>query len=234
MYCREESESQKSFYRMINDDLRSREPSKIYRNIHFLSFIYRLIEKEELASFKGKVYRATKLDEHLIYKLVPGKVMINTQFWSTSKSFEIAEKFMKTSNWRNSYIICNAKKNNIDIDYENLNPFQEKEVLFLPFTEFRVEKVSFVQKNLKKIFIIEVSELGNRNFVNYDNIQVKNISNPSIMEQLEQIINSFSNFQNPIYPKGYNPAVYQNGNNINNGIMKYLNPHISLASLSSS
>ena len=88
------------------------------------------------------MYRATKLDENLIYKLVSGKVMINTQFWSTSKSFEIAENFMKTSNWRNSYIICNANKNNIDIDYENLNPFQEKEVLFLPFTEFRVEKVT--------------------------------------------------------------------------------------------
>ena len=29
MYCREEKESQKSFYRIINDDLRSRDPSKI-------------------------------------------------------------------------------------------------------------------------------------------------------------------------------------------------------------
>ena len=219
MYCREEIESQKSFYRMINDDLRTREPSKIYRNIHFLSYIYRLIENEELASYKGKVYRATKLDENLINKLVRGKIMVNTVFWSTSKSFEVAENFMKTGNWRNSYIICNANKNNIDIDYEKLNPFEEKEVLFLPFTEFRVENVFFEQKNLKKIFIIEVTELGNRNFVNYDNLQVKNIPTFNIMGQIKKVLNACSKLSNPIYHGENNPSVYPNRNNINNDII---------------
>ena len=61
MYCREEKESQKSFYRIINDDLRSRDPYKIYRYISILSLINSLIEKKFLKSFNGKVYRATKL-----------------------------------------------------------------------------------------------------------------------------------------------------------------------------
>ena len=180
------------------------------------------------------MYRATKLDENLIYKLVSGKVMINTQFWSTSKSFEIAENFMKTSNWRNSYIICNANKNNIDIDYENLNPFQEKEVLFLPFTEFRVENVFFEQKNLKKIFIIEVTELGNRNFVNYDNLQVKNIPTFNIMGQIKKVLNANPNLKNPIFTGEDNPAEYLNENDFNNIINKTLNLSLSQYSLSSS
>ena len=107
-----------------------------------------------MASFKGKVYRATKLDENLIFKLEPGSSMVNTTFWSTSKDYDIAENFMKDYEWRNSYIICETLKNNIDLDFENLNPYGEKEVLFLPFTEFRVEKVSFEKKYQKKIFTI--------------------------------------------------------------------------------
>ena len=53
-----------------------------------------MIENKLLKSFNGKVYRATKLDENLILKLVPGAKMINTTFWSTSKDFKVAEKFM--------------------------------------------------------------------------------------------------------------------------------------------
>ena len=62
MYCREEMESQKSFFRIINNDLRTRNPSKIFRYIDLLGFIYKLIEKEEIATYKGRVFRATKLD----------------------------------------------------------------------------------------------------------------------------------------------------------------------------
>ena len=153
MYCREEEESEKSFYRIINDDLRTRDSSKIYRYISLLVSINEAIMSEELASFKGKVFRATKLDEKLIFKLEPGVVMVNTTFWSTSKDFEIAENFMKNNNWRNTFIICETINNNIDIDFEKISPFNKKEVLFLPFTEFRVEKVSFEKKYEKKYLL---------------------------------------------------------------------------------
>ena len=185
MYCREEKESQKSFYRIINDDLRSRDPYKIYRYISILSLINSLIEKKFLKSFNGKVYRATKLDENLIKKLVPGKKMINTTFWSTSKEFKVAENFMIKHNWRNSFIICEAKKNNIDIDSEKLNPFNEKEILFLPFTEFIINKVSSEIKYGKKIFIIELTELDNKNVVNADNMNVIRINNLGVQNQIK-------------------------------------------------
>ena len=190
MYCREEKESQKSFYRIINDDLRSRDPSKIYQYINILALINEMIENEFLLTYEGKVFRATKLDEKLILKLIPGTKMVNTTFWSTSKEFQVAERFMKRNIWRNSYIICNAHKNNIDIDSEKLNPYNEKEVLFLPFTEFIVEKISSETKYGKKIFIIELTELENRNFVNTDNMQVENVNNLGTKNSIEKFFKS--------------------------------------------
>ena len=56
------------------------------------------IEDEELASFKGKDNRATKLDENLIFKLSPGIVFLNTTFCSTSKDLKVGERFMKNKN----------------------------------------------------------------------------------------------------------------------------------------
>ena len=144
-----------------------------------------MIEINFVANYKGKVFRATKLDEKLILKLVPGSKMVNTTFWSTSKDLSVAEDFMRRNNWRNSFIICNTIKNNIDIDFEQLNPFNEKEVLFLPFTEVRVEKISSQIKYNKKIFIIELTELGNRNFVNSDNMQVENIQKTGVKNVLK-------------------------------------------------
>ena len=170
LYCREEKEHEKSFYRMINDDLRTKDPNKIDRIIVLLGLINKLIENNELASFKGKVYRATKLDENLILQLKEGSKMINTTFWSTSKNIKIAENFMKKNKWRNAFIICDAIKTNIDIDYEKLNPYNEYEVLILPFTEFKVEKIYSENKYGKKIYIIELIELGNKNFVSFKNM----------------------------------------------------------------
>ena len=132
-----------------------------------------MIIEEILAHFEGKVYRATKLDEKLIMKLIPGTKMVNTTFWSTSKDFKIAEKFMMKQNFRNAFIICKTTKNNIDIDFEKLNPFNEKEVLFLPFTEFKVENVSSKMQYGKKVFTIELIELENNNYVNRNNMHVK-------------------------------------------------------------
>lgn len=186
MYCREEIPSEKSFYRIINDDLRSRDPYKIYRYIHILALINQIIKEEFLASFEGKVYRATKLDEKLILKLIPGGKMVNTTFWSTSKDFKVAERFMIKDNWRNSFIICKTIKNNIDIDLEELNPYNEKEVLFLPFTEFIVEKISSNINYGKKVFTIELTELENRNCVNPENMQIEIVNNVPMKNVIEK------------------------------------------------
>ena len=191
MYCREEGESQKSFYKMINDDLRSREPSKIYRYINILALINQLMDENYFRNYQGVVYRSTILDEKLILKLVAGTKMVNTSFWSTSKDSEVADKFMKTQTWRNAYIICKTFKNNIDIDLEKLNPFDnEKEVLFLPFTEFIVENVYSEEKFNKKKYIIKLKELGNKNFVNSNNMQIENINNIKVNNNLDELLKS--------------------------------------------
>ena len=187
MYCREEEPSGKSLYRIINDDLRSRDPYKIFRYVNLLVLINILIENKILKSFEGKVYRATKLDENLILKLVPGTKMVNTTFWSTSKEYKVAEKFMKRHDWRNTYIICKTIKNNIDIDSEKLNPYNEKEVLFLPFNEFIIDKVTSEIKYNKKIFTIEMTELGNRNFVNYENMPVEDVKEVGMKQRLDNL-----------------------------------------------
>ena len=191
MYCREEGESQKSFYKMINDDLRSREPSKIYRYINILALINQLMDENYFRYYQGVVYRSTILDEKLILKLVAGTKMVNTSFWSTSKDSEVADKFMKTQTWRNAYIICKTFKNNIDIDLEKLNPFDnEKEVLFLPFTEFIVENVYSEEKFNKKQYIIKLKELGNKNFVNSNNMQIENINNIKVNNNVDELLKS--------------------------------------------
>ena len=51
LYCREEKEHEKSFYRMVNDDLRSKSLNKIDRFIVLLSLINQLIENKEMAGF---------------------------------------------------------------------------------------------------------------------------------------------------------------------------------------
>ena len=190
MYCREEKPSEKSFYRIINDDLRTRDPNKIYRYIKILALINKFIEEKYLRSFNGYTYRATKLDEKLIEKLIPGSKVVNTQFWSTSKDFKVPESFMMKQIWRNCFIICKSVKNNIDIDSEQLNTYNEKEVLFLPFTDFIVDKVSTKIKDGKKIYIIELTELGNRNFVNSDNMQVIDVNNLGLKKMIKFIVES--------------------------------------------
>ena len=188
IYCREEKESKKSLYNIINEDLRSREPRKIYQLINILALINDFIEKNYFANYKGVVYRATKLDEKLILKLVPGTKMVNTSFWSTSKDFEVAERYMKGYNYRNAYIICKTTKNNIDIDLEKVNTFDEKEVLFVPFTEFIVEKISSEEKFKKKIYIIKLKQLENKNFVNSDNMQIENINYINMPHNLDDFL----------------------------------------------
>ena len=185
MYCREENPSEKSLYRIINDDLRSREPQKIYRYLNILALINKTIEEGSLASYKGKVYRATKLDEKLIMNLIKGRIMVNTTFWSTSKDFKVAENFMINQNFRNTFIICNTIKNNIDTDKEKLNPFNEKEILFLPFTEFIVNEVSFGNEYGRRVYRIELTELGNKNFVNPENMTIKNINKINMKNAVE-------------------------------------------------
>ena len=49
-------------------------------------------------------------------------------------------------------------------------------MLILPFTEFKVENIYSENKFNKKIYIIELIELGNKNFVNFENMNTEKFS----------------------------------------------------------
>ena len=69
-------------------------------------------------------------------------------------------------------IIIDSKGNNIDIDLEKISKYQkEREVLFIPFTPFKVIKK--YKSNIKKElinFIILQQDLSSNNKCNYDNM----------------------------------------------------------------
>ena len=59
---------------------------------------------------------------------------------------------MEIDEWRNSFIICEVIKNNIDIDFENLNLYNEKEVLFLFLLNLELKKFHLKKKWKKSIY----------------------------------------------------------------------------------
>ena len=181
IYCRQEKEQSECFYYMINNDLRTRDPKKIYRYLDLIATINKLIDNKEIAYYKGKVYRATKFDEKLISKIKIGTTMVNTTFWSTTKDISIAEEFLKQHEWRNVLIYCKTIKNNIDIDFEKLNYYDEKEVFFLPFTEFKVVKIGKEKKFNRMVYTIHLSELGKKHSFNIDKMQIINVGDKDYM-----------------------------------------------------
>ena len=114
--------------------------------------------------------------------------MVNTTFWSTTKDFKVAKRFMEKNAWRNAYIICKNSVTNIDIDCEKINPFNEKEVLILPFTEFKVVKIISEFNYGKKIYIIEVIELGNKSLIKFDDMNIKTFNNLDIIKAVEKYL----------------------------------------------
>lgn len=141
-----------------------------------------------MISYGGTVYRGTNINENIIKTFFPGKKLINTTFVSTSKDYNVAKKFLEKKN-RNCFIIFKALKNNIDIDNTNISPYNEKEVLFLPYNEFKVDNISTEIKNGKKIFIIELTDLGRKYFATYDNMQVEIVDNLGAKEVWENFMN---------------------------------------------
>ena len=61
-------------------------------------------------------------------------------------------------------------------------------MLFVPFTEFIVEKISSEEKFKKKIYIIKLKQLENKNFVNSDNMQIENINYINMPHNLDDFL----------------------------------------------
>ena len=193
IYCR--NDKKKSFYTFMNNDLRTQNPKKIERYFNIIALINQCIEEKWLQSYAGTVYRGTNADENSIETIVPGKKIVSTTFMSTSKDYNVAKKFFEKYK-RNCFITYKAVKNNIDIDAAKLSPYNEKEVLFLPYNEFKVEKRTTTIENNKKIYNIELTDLGSKYFVNYDNMHVDIVDNVGAKEMWESFMNFLSGVNN--------------------------------------
>jgi hypothetical protein len=159
-----------SFYDIINTDLRSGNPKKICRYLELISFLNQLIKNKEICSFSGIVYRGTFLNSNLIKELKPGKRIINTTFMSTSKDYKVAKEFLMNKNFKNAFLIIDAKNKNIDI--EDLSFYgNEKEVLFMPFSQFEIMELKKTNTFDKLVYEIKLKELDLENQCNYDNMK---------------------------------------------------------------
>ena len=137
-----------------------------------IAFIEKEIKNNDLLSYKGMLYRGTYLTEELINEIKPGKIMVNSTFWSSSKDINIAEKFINKSDKNNALITIDSKGNNIDVESEKITKYlKEKEVLFIPFTPFKVIKKykSTIQNKLIN-FIILQQDLNSKNQCTFDNM----------------------------------------------------------------
>ena len=157
LYAYTLDEGPNSFYYLMNKDLRSGDYSKIKKYIDTIALINSSFKEGVIKSYKGKVFRGTKLEnEYIEEKIKVGKVLTNLSFWSASKDRKIAEKFLKG---KNIMFIIETKNNNIDIDNEQISKFEEKEVLFIPFSKFLVKSRENIIFNGHKIYQVKLEGL---------------------------------------------------------------------------
>ena len=176
-YTLEEKNKEKSFYILINNDLRSGNPEKIGRYLPIFSQIYTLIKKNYLASYSGEVYRATFFSNELIKEIKPGKKLLNASLWSSSKKLSVAKKFLFKYK-KNVLLHTNIKKgNNVDIHLEKLSAYpKEEEILFLPYCVFEIKKFKKMEENGVEYYDLELIYCEEEN----KNNKLKNIKSEDV------------------------------------------------------
>ena len=167
----------KSFYSLMNNDLRSGNPYKIRRYIIILKAIYELLKQKYLKSYSGEVYRATWFKNELIDEIKPGKKMLNASLWSSSKKLSVAKKFLFKYK-KNVLLHTKVKEgNNIDIHLEKISQFEnEEEILFLPFCAFEVKSFEKVKENNLEYYNLELIYCEEENKIDkIEEVQYKDI-----------------------------------------------------------
>ena len=157
LYAYTLDEGQNSFYYLMNKDLRSGDYLKVKKYIDMIAMINFSFKEGVIKSYKGQLFRGTKMENKYVEeKIKDGNILTNLSFWSASKERKIAEKFLKG---KNIIFLIETEKNNIDIDKEQISKFEEKEVLFLPFSKFLVESKKKIIFNGKQIYEVKLKGL---------------------------------------------------------------------------
>jgi len=174
------------FYFDLNKDLRENKKENYLPLVKL--FYESIIYKTFKLSAKVDLYRGTIIKNEEITKIenyknkpnenenLPGNVVFSRTFLSFSKSLEVAHEFLKMNKSDNEFskVLFILEKNN-DIDYDlathcdieeiSLIP-DEQEVLFLPFSPFKIVNIEKVQFSNEEIYEIHLSYLDKK-YVKY-------------------------------------------------------------------
>ena len=143
-----EEDNGKSFYSLMNNDLRSGDSEKICRYLPSIRAIYDLVRTDYLKSYAGEVFRATYFKKELIDEIKPGEKVFNSSLWSTSKKLSVVKNFL--FNYKKNILLHTTVKkgNNIDIHLEGLSQYPtEEEILIFPFCYFEIKSFKKVKEN---------------------------------------------------------------------------------------
>jgi len=175
-------EDSNSFYYLLNKDLRSGDYLKVKKFIEIISMINYSFRENIIKSYEGQLFRGTSMeDQYIEEKIKVGNILTNLSFWSASKERKIAEAFLTG---KNILFIIETKKNNIDIDYEQISKVEnEKEVLFLPYSKFLVKSIKKINFKGKEVFEVNLEGLDE----NHERDNIKAI--PLLNEMTSELIN---------------------------------------------
>ena len=177
-YARIYTDDASRFYSDINKDLRE---NKKENYISYIKILYEGVKLKSLPLSKEKIlYRGTlllnkeieKIKKYLDNKIenLPGAIIFSKSFLSFSKSENIAKYFLninKNNSREFSKVLFKLEKDeNIDhslathADIEELSFYNEKEVLFFPFSSFEIKNINEIIDNDEKIYEIKLLYLG--------------------------------------------------------------------------
>jgi len=177
-YTRIYTDQDSKFYSDINKDLRE---NKKDNYISYIKVLYEGVKLKSLPLSKDKIlYRGSlllnkeieKIKKYLNNKIenLPGAIIFSKSFLSFSKDEKVAKYFLNLNENKNKefskVLFILEKDENIDnslsthADIEELSYFDEKEVLFFPFSSFEIKNINEKIDNNEKVYEIKLLYLG--------------------------------------------------------------------------
>ena len=169
-YTRIYTDNDSYFYSDINKDLRE---NKRNNYLSYIKVLYEGVKLKSLPLSNDKIlYRGSillnkeieKIKNYLNNKIenLPGAIIFSKSFLSFSKDKNIAKYFLNLNENKNKefnkVLFILEKDDNIDYslsthaDIEELSYFDEKEVLFFPFSSFEINNINEINDNNEKIY----------------------------------------------------------------------------------
>ena len=166
------------FYNDLNKDLRE---NKINNYLSYIKVLYEGVKLKSLPLSNDKIlYRGSillnkeieKIKNYLKNKIkdLPSSIIFSKSFLSFSKDRNIAKYFLnmnKNNNKEFSKVLFILEKDDYmdyslstHVDIEDLSFFQEKEVLFFPFSSFEIKDINQIYDNNEVIYEIKLLYLG--------------------------------------------------------------------------